>query len=107
MSARIQSLDLNRCFGSILALVAAASCASQAVAQSSPSAYTYATRFDLLGRIVGTIAPDPDGGGGLGYQAVRNTYDAAGRLVKVESGELSSWFSETTAPASWSGFTIY
>jgi RHS repeat-associated protein len=61
----------------------------------------------LLGRITGTIAPDPDGAGPLAYQAVRNTYDAAGRLIKVESGELSSWFSEATAPSSWTGLTVY
>jgi RHS repeat-associated protein len=60
-----------------------------------------------MGRVVGTIAPDPDDGGPLAYQAVRNTYDAAGRVTKVESGELSRWFSETTVPSSWSGFTVY
>ena len=67
----------------------------------------YATRYDLIGRITGAISPDPDGGSPLSFQAVRNTYDAAGRLIKVESGELASWYSEATAPASWGGFTIY
>ena len=70
-------------------------------AQTSPSPYTYGTRYDLLGRVTGTLAPDPDGAGVLKYQAVRNTYDAAGRLTKVESGELATWFSEATAPAGW------
>jgi len=76
-------------------------------AQSSPSPYTYATRYDLMGRVTGTIAPDPDGGGPLHYLAVRNTYDPAGRLTRVESGELSAWYSENTAPENWTGFTIY
>jgi RHS repeat-associated protein len=76
------------------------------MAQSSPSAYTYGTRYDRMGRVTGTIAPDPDGGGPLLYLAARNTYDQAGRLTKVESGQLGSWFSEATAPSDWSGFDI-
>jgi RHS repeat-associated protein len=54
-----------------------------------------------MGRVTGTIAPDPDGAGPLKYAATRTTYDAAGRPIKVESGELASWHSETVAPASW------
>lgn len=76
-------------------------------AQASPSAYTTGMRYDALRRVVGTIAPDPDGAGPLAFAAVRNTYDAAGRLVKVETGELSAWQGEAVAPASWSGFTIF
>jgi YD repeat-containing protein len=60
-----------------------------------------------MGRVTGTIAPDPDGAGPLHYAAVRNTYDAAGRLTKIEKGELSSWQSEAVAPSSWSGFTVF
>lgn len=74
---------------------------SPAAAQSSPSAYTSATRYDAMGRVTGTIAPDPDDAGPLKYAATRTTYDAAGRPIKVESGELASWHSETVAPASW------
>lgn len=60
-----------------------------------------------MGRVTGTIAPDPDGAGSLKYAAVRNTYDAAGRLIKVETGELSTWQSESVAPASWgAAFTV-
>ncbi|MBD3815373.1 MAG: RHS repeat-associated core domain-containing protein [Halothiobacillus sp.] len=70
-------------------------------AQSSPSAYTSATRYDATGRVTGTIAPDPDGSGGLHYMAVRTTYDAAGRPIEVETGELSDWQSEAVAPADW------
>lgn len=79
---------------------------STAHAQSSPSAYTSATRYDAMGRVTGTIAPDPDGAGPLKYAATRTTYDAAGRPIKEETGELASWQSETVAPASWTGFTI-
>jgi RHS repeat-associated protein len=76
-------------------------------AQTSPSAYTSAIRYDATGRIAGTIAPDPDGAGALKYLATRNTYDAAGRLVKVETGELAAWQSETVAPSAWgTAFTV-
>lgn len=76
-----------------------------AQAQSSASPYTYATRYDAMGRVVGTIAPDPDGSGPLHFAATRTTYDDAGRVTRVESGELSAWQSESVDPASWSGFT--
>ena len=84
--------------------VALASTAAQA--QSSPSAYTSAMRYDAMGRVTGAIAPDPDGAGPLANAASRTTYDAAGRPTKVETGELATWQSEAVAPASWSGFTI-
>ena len=77
-----------------------------AVAQASASAHTYGTRYDVDRRVTGTIAPDPDGTGALKFAAVRNTYNAQGWLVKVESGELGAWQAETIAPASWSGFTV-
>jgi len=70
-------------------------------AQASASAYTTGTRYDIMGRVTGTIAPDPDGGSALKFAAVRNTYDNAGRLTKVESGELSTWKSESIAPSAW------
>lgn len=75
-------------------------------AQSVPSSYTHATRYDAAGRVTGTIAPDPDGSGPLNYAAVRNSYDGAGRLIKVETGELSGWQSESVAPSAWTGFTV-
>jgi hypothetical protein len=37
---------------------------------------------------------------------VRNTYDIAGRLVRVEKGELAQWQGEAVTPAAWTGFTI-
>lgn len=79
---------------------------SAALAQASASDFTSATRFDLEGRVTGTIAPDPDGAGGLHHLATRNTYDAAGRLTKVENGELAAWQSEAIAPANWTGFAV-
>ncbi len=65
------------------------------------------TRYDAAGNVTGTIAPDPDDAGPLRYGAVRNSYDGAGRLVKVEFGELAAWQSEAVAPASWTGFTVF
>ncbi len=76
-------------------------------AQSSAAAYTSATRYDGANRVVGTIAPDPDGSGALRYAATRTTYDDAGRPTKVETGELSTWKSEAIAPANWgTDFTV-
>ncbi|MEO6215203.1 MAG: RHS repeat-associated core domain-containing protein [Sphingomonas sp.] len=82
--------------GFLLAMIAA-----QAAAQGSPSAYTTAMRYDALERLTGTIAPDPDGAGPLHYAAVRNTYDSVGRLIEVETGELSTWQSQNVAPGLW------
>jgi hypothetical protein len=53
-----------------------------------------------------TISPDPDGTGPLAYAATRNSYDSAGRLIKVEKGQLAAWQSEAIAPAAWTGFTV-
>jgi YD repeat-containing protein len=64
--------------------------AAPALAQSSPSAFTTGYRYDADRRVTGTISPDPDGAGGLHYAAVRNTYNSAGQLTKVEKGELPS-----------------
>jgi len=86
---------------SLAAAIALLLASGEAFAQASPSAYTAGTRYDVMGRVTGTIAPDPDGAGSLKYAAVRNTYDSAGRLTKVESGELSTWKSETVAPSAW------
>lgn len=100
----------SRRLGSLLGRTAFIVCAIAPAAlhaQASPSNYTYATRYDAVGRIAGTIAPDPDGGGPLRYSAVRNTYDAAGRLVSVEKGQLSDWQSDAVAPVNWTGFTVF
>ncbi len=81
-------------------------CPATAFAQTPP-AFTSATRYDATGQVTGTIAPDPDGAGGNPRPAVRNTYDAAGNLIKVETGGLADWQNESIAPASWSGFSIH
>jgi RHS repeat-associated protein len=80
---------------------------ASALAQASPSDFTSASRYDAERRVTGTIAPDPDGTGSLRYAAVRNTYDDAGRLIRVEKGELATWLSEAVAPAAWTGFTLF
>ena len=67
---------------------------------------TITNRYDAAGQLTGTISPDPDGAGtGNPLLAVRNTYDGAGRPVKVEAGTLAAWQAETILPANWSGFT--
>jgi RHS repeat-associated protein len=58
--------------------------------------------------VTGTISADPDWvGSGNPFLAVRNSYDSAGRLTKVETGTLSTWQSDQVVPASWgSAFTV-
>ena len=68
------------------------SCPAAAPASALP--YTTSIRYDSAGRVTGTIAPDPDGEGPLPHPAVRNSYDAAGRLVAVEQGALAFWLPE-------------
>ena len=77
-----------------------------AQAQSAASPYTTGFRYNVSGRLLGQIAPDPDGAGPLKHAATRNTYDALGNLIKVETGELAAWQSEAVAPSAWSGFTV-
>lgn len=81
-------------------------CAAPAVAQSSPSAFTSGYRFDAARRVVGVIQADPDGSGELRFAATRNSYDAAGRLVKIEQGTLADWQSDEVTPQQWSGFAV-
>ncbi|MEG3145385.1 RHS repeat-associated core domain-containing protein [Sphingomonas sp. RT2P30] len=90
-----------------LAAFAATFLAPAALAQSAPSDFTSATRYDADHRVTGTIAPDPDGSGPLHFAAVRNSYDVAGRLVRVEKGELAAWQSEAIAPADWQSYTTF
>ena len=88
--------------GALLSFVAPVS----ASAQTAASDHTYATRYDINGRTVGTISPDPDGTSGLRHAATRTTYDVRGNAIKVETGTLSSWQDESIAPSNWSGFTL-
>jgi RHS repeat-associated protein len=97
-----------RILAAAAALLAALPVASSPLfAQPTASPYTSAARYDVMGRVTGAITPDPDGAGALAYAAARNTYDHAGPLTKVESGELAAWQSETVAPSAWTGFTVY
>ncbi len=81
-------------------------CPTIATAQASPSDFTYASRYDAARRLLGGIAPDPDGTGPLGYPAIRNTYDPSGRLVKIEKGELAAWQGDDILPVAWSNFAV-
>lgn len=77
-------------------------------AAQQEQSYMTAKRYDVAGRLTGTIAPDPDGAGILRLLATRNTYNATtGLLEKVESGELANWSDENTLPSAWTGFTVY
>lgn len=90
------------------ALLAAAIMPNAAAqAQTAPAAHMSASRYDIARRVTGTIAPDPDGAGSINFAASRNTYDARGRLIRVETGELASWQSESIVPLAWTGFTIF
>ncbi|SIO20817.1 RHS repeat-associated core domain-containing protein [Parasphingorhabdus marina DSM 22363] len=72
-----------------------------AVAQANPpTAHTSRAYHDVYGRVVATIAPDPDGSGPLGFPATRTSYDPVGLALKVETGELSVW-------SDWTTFTIF
>lgn len=90
----------------IAANVAAAQCAPAFAQSAQPSPYSKATRYDLYGRVVATIAPDPDSAGPLKFAATRTSYDANGLIVKVETGELATWRPSSEAPANWTGFTV-
>lgn len=79
---------------------------SSAKAQTVASPFTSATRYDAMGRVTGTIAPDPDGSGLLGFPALRNFYDINGRLVRIEKGELTAWQAGGISPSSWTGFRV-
>jgi RHS repeat-associated protein len=55
------------------------------------AADTGRTRYNSARQVIGTVSPDPDGGGALKHRAVRNTYDSStGLLVKVEQGNVNS-----------------
>jgi YD repeat-containing protein len=91
----------------LLAAAALLAAPAAAYAQASASPYTSAVRYDPAGRTTGTIAPDSDGGGPIRHAAVRNSYNDAGWLTKVETGELASWQSQDVVPTAWPGFTVF
>jgi RHS repeat-associated protein len=89
----------------IAAALAALLTPAAVLAQASN--FTSEVRYDAMGRIVGTLAPNADGWTPMRYDATRTTYDPAGRPVSVEKGQLASWQSNAVAPSAWSGFTIF
>ncbi len=48
------------------------------------------TTYDMYGRPILQISADPDGSGPLTRQATRTTYDAEGRVLKVETGTANT-----------------
>jgi RHS repeat-associated protein len=64
------------------------------------SADTTRWRYDLDRAVVGVIGPDPDGASPLKHRATRNTYDLAGRLIRIERGTVNS-----QSDADWAAFT--
>ncbi len=93
--------------GMIGTVLAGFGLASSAAAQIVAADFTTATRYDIADRVTGTISPDADGADPKHYLATRNTYDALGRLAKVEKGDLTSWQAETVAPSAWTNFTVF
>ena len=84
--------------------------AGNKLSEDGPAAGTADTRhwrYDIGRRVVGEILPDPDASGALPRPATRNTYDIGGRLIRVETGTMTSVPAATVAPASWSGFAIH
>jgi len=74
----------------VLVCLCAASLASFALARTpSPTDYTRYIQYDALRRPVMEIAADPDGSGALKRRAQKTTYDAAGRVVRVDVGVTS------------------
>lgn len=79
-----------------------------AAAQASAAPYLTGYRYDAGRRVTGVISPRPDTTSTIRYAAVRNTYDAAGRLIKVETGELAVWKAESIAPSAWgTDFSVF
>jgi RHS repeat-associated protein len=93
--------------GASLLVLSLASAPDAVWAQAAPSPETFSVRYDLLRRETGTISPDPDGTGPLGFPATRKTYDAAGTIKAVELGVLSAWQNDTIEPKNWSGFKVH
>lgn len=64
------------------------------------NADTTVYRYDAERQVVGVVSPDPDGGGPLRPRAQRITRDAAERVTKVETGNVSS-----PSDADWAAFS--
>ena len=57
-------------------------------------------QYDAKRRVTHTMSPDPDGAGAMKPLAVRNTFDDAGRLIRVENGNVPSGATD------WASFTV-
>jgi RHS repeat-associated protein len=77
---------------------------SPVLAQSVAAPYTSGTRYDIAGRVTGTIGASASGTQGP-FLATRNSYDGSGNLSTVETGQVASWQGDSIAPASWASFT--
>lgn len=70
--------------------------------------FTSLSIYDAAGRVVGTIAPDPDGTGPLKYPATRTNYNARGLPDVVQTGELASWLDDRYNPITdWSIYSTF
>ena len=78
--------------------------ATMSSAQTSPSPYTTGYRYSAGGGLLAGVISPADGVSPAGFPAVRNTYDVAGNLTRVESGRLATWAPDTVLPANWSGY---
>jgi RHS repeat-associated protein len=103
----MKMISAYRNFAAAYAVFLAFLATTPAFAQVAPGVGVSATRYDIGGRLVGVIRPDPDGAGPLGHPGVRTVYDLGGRVIRVEIGELSAWQGVDVAPANWTGFTIH
>lgn len=65
------------------------------------TADTVRTRYDGVRQLIGTIGPDPDGGGPLKNRATRNTYSADGLVTRVERGTTNS-----QSDTDWAGMSV-
>lgn len=101
-----KSIRHRRVAGLLLGVAAAAISLPVHAQESQPNVLSSAIRYDGAGRVIGRISPDPDGGGPLGYPAVRTRYNELGWVLSIETGELSSWQPTSVAPNNWSGFRV-
>lgn len=69
---------------------------------SAPAPFKTEYRYDAVRQLVGTIRPSTGGG----HEAIRNTYDSEGRIIKVERGSLTQSQSENVLPANWPSFSV-
>lgn len=67
----------------------------------SGTADTSRVIYDLAGRVLGQIGPDPDDGSTAKHPAVRYSYNARGQVYLTESGTVTG-----LTDANWAAFTV-